>query len=131
MNRCVRNNNPLNIVKGSSWKGLKAIQTDSRFCQFDTPEFGFRAAWYLLRKYIKRGWNTPRLIISHWCPDVTKEDYISYVCSEAYVDPDQILEFGNNFYCRLLLFYMARYEGWNVDDSNKLFCRLHSSYNML
>ncbi len=39
--RGLRNNNPLNIVRGKSkWQGLKERISDSRFCEFVTPEYG-------------------------------------------------------------------------------------------
>jgi hypothetical protein len=51
--RGIRNNNPLNIRRGKDqWQGLRAQQTDAQFCQFETLEYGWRAAFYLLtRKY--------------------------------------------------------------------------------
>ena len=53
--RGIRNNNPLNIRRSKDqWKGLRAQQTDSQFCQFETLEYGWRAAFYLLtRTYIQ------------------------------------------------------------------------------
>ena len=44
--RGIRNNNPLNIRRTAKdqWKGLRAQQTDASFCQFESLEFGWRAA---------------------------------------------------------------------------------------
>ena len=47
--RGVRNCNPLNIVHGSKWKGLRPEQTDPRFCQFVSMQYGWRAALIILR----------------------------------------------------------------------------------
>ena len=44
--RGIRNNNPLNIRRGKDqWKGLRAQQTDASFCQFESLEYGWRAAF--------------------------------------------------------------------------------------
>lgn len=74
LSRAERNNNPLNIVKGSRWKGLAEDQTDSRFCQFVSRSYGWRAALILLRNYIegrtssKRKYDSISSIISRWAP---------------------------------------------------------------
>ena len=34
--RGIRNNNPLNIRRSKDkWQGMKALQTDAQFCQFE------------------------------------------------------------------------------------------------
>ena len=50
--RGIRNNNPLNIRRTAKdqWKGLRAHQTDASFCQFESLEYGWRAAFYLLTR---------------------------------------------------------------------------------
>ena len=50
--RGIRNNNPLNIRRTAKdqWKGLRAQQTDASFCQFESLEYGWRAAFYLLTR---------------------------------------------------------------------------------
>lgn len=81
--RGIRNNNPLNIRRGSHWLGLSESQNDPEFCQFNTMTFGVRAAFRLLRTYIlDRKWNTIRMIISHWAPAAENdtERYINEVC---------------------------------------------------
>jgi len=43
--RGIRNNNPLNIRRGKDqWQGLRAQQTDTSFCQFESLEYGWRVA---------------------------------------------------------------------------------------
>ena len=69
--RGIRNNNPLNIRRGKDqWKGLRAQQTDAQFCQFETLEYGWRAAFYLLTRtyYHKYRLFTIRAIVSKWAP---------------------------------------------------------------
>ena len=50
--RGIRNNNPLNIRRTGKdqWKGLSKTQSDRSFCQFETLEWGWRAAFYLLTR---------------------------------------------------------------------------------
>lgn len=76
--RGFRNNNPLNIRKGSNWKGLSPIQADKSFCVFTSMRFGIRAAIYLLLKYyIKYNLHTIYDIISRWAPN-NENDTLSY-----------------------------------------------------
>ena len=68
--RGFRNNNPLNIRKGSNWKGLSPVQSDKSFCVFSDMRYGIRAALYLLLKYYtKYHLHTLYDIISRWAPD--------------------------------------------------------------
>ena len=49
ISRGIRNNNPLNIRRSKDqWQGMKKTQSDSSFCQFETFEDGWRAAFVLL-----------------------------------------------------------------------------------
>ena len=68
--RGIRNNNPLNIRRTAKdqWKGLRAQQTDASFCQFESLDYGWRAAFYLLTRtyYHKYRLFTIRAIISRW-----------------------------------------------------------------
>lgn len=74
--RAIRNNNPMNIERGSSeWRGrmprekMTAMQAaETRFEVFESPEYGIRAATIILRTYMARGLDTPIEIISRWAP---------------------------------------------------------------
>ena len=48
--RGLRNNNPLNIIKSENinWQGEVKPSTDRNFAQFETLEYGLRAAFKLL-----------------------------------------------------------------------------------
>lgn len=104
--RGVRNNNPLNIRKGDKWQGLSELQNDKDFAVFRCSLYGFRAAFIILKKYLKRRLNTPRLIISSWAPDCENNTaaYVNTVCKEMNLSPDSRLEWKNkNMMCRLVL----------------------------
>ena len=85
MTRGERNNNPLNIrrVVGSFWKGQRAEQTDKSFVQFESMEWGIRAALCILATY-KRKYNAICIedIITRWAPpsENDTQSYIKNVC---------------------------------------------------
>ena len=92
MTRGIRNNNPLNIrkVPGTHWQGevlpLRGRGEgagDRSFVQFESLEYGLRAAFVLLRTYsIKYKANCIQDIISRWAPpsENDTEKYIKNVC---------------------------------------------------
>ena len=46
ISRGIRNNNPLNVRRSKDkWQGMKALQTDASFVQFETMAYGWRAAF--------------------------------------------------------------------------------------
>ena len=86
--RGYRNNNPLNIRYNvnNKWLGKVTPNTDKNnaFEQFITMPYGYRAALYLLRKYIKSyGCNTISKIIQKWAPPTENytQSYIDHVVS--------------------------------------------------
>ncbi len=85
--RAIRNNNPLNIRRTGrdAWKGLAKVQTDGAFCQFLTPEYGWRAAFRLLTRtyYRTHGLQTVRAIISRWAPPQDRNDTEAYIRNVA------------------------------------------------
>jgi hypothetical protein len=91
--RGIRNNNPLNIRRSKDqWKGLRAQQTDAEFCQFESMEYGWRAAFYLLTRtyYHKYRLYTIRMIINKWAPPNENQTakYIENVCRLTGIGPD-------------------------------------------
>ena len=92
--RGIRNNNPLNIRRSKDlWMGLRAQQTDASFCQFESLEYGWRAAFYLLTRtyYHKYRLYTIRMIISKWAPPNENQTskYIENVCRLTGIAPDE------------------------------------------
>ena len=101
--RGIRNNNPLNIVKGQNWKGERHPQTDRRFEEFESMQYGIRAGFKLLRNYIT-GFNgltskinTIDTIIKKWAPahENDTEKYISLVCQLSGLNRYQRIAFGD------------------------------------
>lgn len=86
--RGFRNNNPLNLRKGSAWKGLAPVQNDKSFCVFRSMRFGLRAAIYLLLKYYTLyQLHTIYDIISRWAPDCENDtwNYCKLVAKEMHI----------------------------------------------
>ena len=85
MTRGMRNNNPLNIrrVAGTKWKGQRAEQTDRSFVQFESLEYGIRAAFCILETY-RRKYKAVCVedIINRWAPPSENDTrkYIETVC---------------------------------------------------
>lgn len=97
--RGIRNNNPLNIRKGTKWKGLRAEQTDKDFCQFESMTYGMRAGLKLLINYVSGNnsahipFNTIRKVISRWAPpsENATEKYIDFVSRETGISDGAVL----------------------------------------
>lgn len=99
MPRGIRNNNPLNIRKGSNWKGERPIQTDQAFEEFVSMEWGIRAGIKLIRNHItgfngqRPPANTIKKLISVWAPakENNTEAYIRTVCQQTAIGRNDLL----------------------------------------
>ena len=96
--RGICNNNPLNIRIGHNWWGEDYNQTDTQFEQFEKMEYGIRAAFIILRRYIEKyKRNTIELIISSW--ELSSENntkaYISTVAKKMGIDPTLELHYDD------------------------------------
>lgn len=89
--RGIRNNNPLNIRIGNTWLGERPDPQDVSFEEFVSMEYGYRAAFCLLRRYIRRyRKNTIAMIISTWAPssENNTQRYIDYVANAMKIAAD-------------------------------------------
>ena len=94
--RGIRNNNPLNIRIGNTWLGERDNPTDTDFEEFYTMEYGIRAAFIILRRYIRRYHkDTVTSIVSTWAPANENNTlrYIDTVCARAGLEPNQPIRF--------------------------------------
>ena len=92
--RGIRNNNPLNIRRSKDkWKGMRAVQSDAQFVQFESLEWGWRAAFYLLTRtyYHKYRLFTIRAIVTKWAPAIENNTkaYIANVSRLTGIGPDE------------------------------------------
>lgn len=118
--RGIRNNNPLNIRIGNTWLGEVPNPTDSEFEQFVSVRYGLRAAFVILRRYIRRyGRNTPAKIIRAWAPAVENntQRYIEVVCKRSLIAPDEVIDYADKKTMVRLVKAMAFVEcGVQLDD---------------
>ncbi|MCP9270373.1 structural protein [Xenorhabdus sp. XENO-1] len=97
MSRGIRNNNPGNIDHNpaNKWQGqlLHDPKIESRFCRFESAEYGIRALMKLLCNYHKKSYQTVAKMIDRWAP--TNENntsaYIKGVSKALGVDPHQVI----------------------------------------
>lgn len=94
--RGLRNNNPLNIRIGNTWLGEREHPSDNEFEEFVTLAYGVRAAFIILRRYIRRyKLNTVRLIVERWAPRAENdtEKYIQFVCEDTGIMPNTAIQY--------------------------------------
>lgn len=121
--RGIRNNNPLNIKIGNDWQGER-VNTDGVFEEFETMEYGLRAAFIILRKYImKYGRNTIRKIVHSWSPDGEKVEsaYMQSVSKWTGFQLDEKITYEDKTAMLFLVQGMAKVEtgrviSWDVID---------------
>jgi len=105
-----RNNNPGNL------KSVKILTYEigkdkDGFSVFATKEDGLKAIIKNLRHYKKKGWDTPRKIITRWTwnDSVPPNVYIEFVCLKLKKHPDDKLNF-NKRTLYILTKAIVRYE---------------------
>lgn len=117
--RGLRNHNPLNIKIGNDWKGETDINTDGVFEQFTDDMYGYRAAFIILRKYIRKyGRNTIRRVVDSWSPDGRRiqDAYMASVSKWSGVPLDKEIHFEDKTEMVAIVQAMARVEnGVEVD----------------
>lgn len=134
LSRGYRNNNPLNIRYSSSnnWLGKVTPNTDGVFEQFQSMEYGYRAALYLIRKYISQGYTTIRQIVTKWAPPSENDtaSYIAHVEQYAGISADyKISQWDENALVSIVA-AMARIENGPV-AGQPICSQIESGYNLL
>lgn len=105
MTRGLRNNNPANIRRGSSWVGLCKEQTDNSFCQFESMEYGIRAFFVLMRTYhYKYKLNTIEKILHRFAPLSENNTYAYIAFVEKYMYEHQKKFYLNGVECKKIRF---------------------------
>lgn len=97
--RGIRNCNPLNIRIGNVWLGERNNPDDPNFEQFTSIEYGIRAAFVLLRRYINHYQRrTIEDIINAWAPSSENDTsrYIDTVANVSGISPKQQLSFTDS-----------------------------------
>lgn len=94
--RGIRNNNPGNIEKSPEvWQGKVSLDknTDSRFEQFVSVEYGLRALMKNAITWVNRGENTIEKLISKWAPpsENNTAGYIKQVSADLGISSKEVL----------------------------------------
>ena len=133
--RGIRNNNPLNIRKGNNWKGERQPQKDPAFEEFESMEWGIRAGFIILRKYIRgyngltEKFNTIEKIIARWAPasENNTQAYIEAVAKRTGIPRTQRLSFSQRNYMVAIVEAMIMVEcGQPIDRAI-----IESAYDMV
>ena len=121
--RGIRNNNPLNIRIGNNWQGEVSKPTDKQFEQFVSMEYGVRAAFIIIRNYIKRyKLNTIEKICSRWAPssENNTSNYIKTVVLMSGLSRKQELSFYSYDHMRRLFTGMCYAENGLIIDASTI-----------
>ena len=111
--RGIRNNNPLNIRIGNTWLGERANPTDPAFEELVAMEYGVRAAFIILRRYIRRYHkDTIASIVSTWAPanENNTQRYIDQVSAQLALDPTESIKYEDKETMCKLVAAMAKVE---------------------
>lgn len=109
--RGIRNNNPLNIRIGNTWLGERSNPTDPSFEEFVSMAYGIRAAFIILRRYIRRYHrNTIQMIIETWAPSTENatQKYIDCVCQRTGLRQDVAIAYED----RETMFALIKAMAW-------------------
>ena len=114
MSRGLDNNNPGNLKKVAShfFVGEKRKSTDDTFRQFYEMAFGYRAMLRQLQYYREYGWNTIRIIITHWSGE-TKEivdPYVEFVSKAIGILADEPLTLKDKTQLMAIVDAISAYE---------------------
>ena len=119
--RGIRNNNPLNIRIGNTWLGERPNPTDPAFEEFVSMEYGLRAAFLILKRYIRRyKKNTISSIVSTWAPASENNTikYIDRVAQMTHLSPDDPIDYYDRDTMCKLVAAMAQVEcGQPIDEA--------------
>lgn len=133
--RGIRNNNPLNIRKGNQWIGEREKQDDPAFEQFISVEYGIRAAFVILRNYIRGSrsgsvkYNTIGQIIRRWAPESENltENYIATVCKLTGLHRCEVIRFDERTKMIAIVDAMIRVECGRTIDTQVI----ESAYDLV
>ncbi len=120
--RGIRNDNPLNIRHGKSqWVGMREKQTDKSFVQFKSRVYGYRAAFVLLRGYIRKGVNTIGKIIARWAPSSDGNNtraYVDFVSKSTGINAGHTLRWEDKAELVEIVRSMAQMESGVIEDAS-------------
>lgn len=133
--RGIRNNNPGNlIITSNAWTGKLPVKqnTDGKFEQFTSMEYGIRAMLKDVIHDINKGKNTVRKLISEYAPpsENNTAQYIKDVCQSIGTTADAKITVINATFLTLISKAIIKKE--NGTDANKVSdSQIKKAINML
>lgn len=122
--RGIRNCNPGNIRRNNTkWQGLREVQTDHSFFQFESMEWGYRAMLRTLQNYQRiHGLKTLSEMIYRQAPpfENNTEQYIRVVSNRAKIRPNVPIDVNNKSLMSRLVEAMCFMENSVVGDFNEI-----------
>lgn len=103
--RGIRNNNPGNLILTSiKWQGKieNSKNTDGKFEQFTSVEYGIRAMLKDIINDVKKGKNTITKLISEYAPpsENNTANYINFLANSLGISPNQVLSNLNSTFLK-------------------------------
>lgn len=125
MTRGYRNNNPLNIRigAGKKWKGEIRPSQDAAFAQFESMEYGYRAAFKLLDNYRKNhGCVQLADFINRWAPpsENNTSAYIQTVCKRTRLADVSTIDTRNGYQMKRIVAAMSFVENGIEPDMDQI-----------
>lgn len=118
--RGLRNCNPGNIRRSADkWQGLRAVQSDPDFFQFQAMPWGYRALIRTLQNYRRvHGLRTIEEMISRWAPPSENRTaaYVSAVCRDLQVPASHVPDVDDRATMTALAAAISRVENGQPAD---------------
>lgn len=119
----IRYNNYLNVrySDDNDWVGEVGYNPDKEYEQFESPEYGVRAATKLIKTHYNRVNNTLTKLINVWAPpnENHTNNYIKYLSKKLNIDPNTQLNIDNNSLVNLIN-EMTYFENGQYGDVNAI-----------
>lgn len=129
--RGLRNCNPGNIrTTRDRWQGLRPVQTDPDFFQFETMAWGYRALMRTLQNYrLRHGCRTVADFIGRWAPPTENDTaaYIRTVCNDTGFTPDKEPDITDQWQMVQLAAAISHVENGEPAD----FAEVHKGWELL
>ena len=129
--RGLRNCNPGNIrTTRDRWQGLRPVQTDPEFFQFETMAWGYRALMRTLQNYrLRHGCRTVADFIRRWAPPTENNTaaYIRTVGNDTGVTPDKEPDITDQWQMVQLAAVISHVENGEPAD----FAEVHKGWELL
>lgn len=129
--RGLRNCNPGNIrTTRDRWQGLRPVQTDPEFFQFETMAWGYRALMRTLQNYrLRHGCRTVADFIGRWAPPTENDTaaYIRTVCNDTGFTPDKEPDITDQWQMVQLAAAISHVENGEPAD----FAEVHKGWELL